>query len=168
MVLHANVFYCTVLHSIAQYCIISHGISCYCMALYFVTFYCIVFCVIARCYMLLHWYCIILYCILWYCMVLLCIAWHQSIIYFWGKSPLYIVVQSHNFTMYELFFCVTVWYGDGISVPSRQGSPKSLRNLISGTICWGNFCFGNLGNTGKHSINDNNTMSINILLHDIG
>ena len=38
-------------------------------------------------------------------------------------------------------------YGDGISEPSRQRSPKSLRNLIPGTICWGNFCFGNLGNT---------------------
>ena len=112
----------------------------YCMALYFVTFYCIVFCVIARCYILLHWYCIILYCILWYCMVLQCIAWHQSIIYFWGKSPSYIVVQSHNFTMISSF----VLYG--ISVPSRQGSLKSLRNLIPGTTCWGNFCFGNLGN----------------------
>ena len=26
-------------------------------------------------------------------------------------------------------------YGDGISEPSRQQSPKSLRNLIPGTIC---------------------------------
>ena len=118
----------------------------YCMALYFVTFYCIVFCVIARCYMLLHWYCIILYCILWYCMVLQCIAWHQSIIYFWGKSPSYIVVQSHNFTMISSF--VSLFYmGMALVYPHAKGPQKPLRNLNPGTICWGNFCFGNLGYT---------------------
>ena len=90
----------------------------YCMALYFVTFYCIVFCVIARCYMLLHWYCIILYCILWYCMVLQCIAWHQSIIYFWGKSPSYIVVQSHNFTMISSFVSLFYMGGNLLTIQS--------------------------------------------------
>ena len=120
----------------------------FCIVLF--SWYCIVLYGIARCYMLLHgiaWqYFIVFYGILWYFMASINLI-------FWGKMPSYIVVHGtwYHGTItsfyYDLFFCVTVLYGDGISLPSRQGSPKSLRNLIPGTICWGNFCFGNLGNT---------------------
>ena len=106
----------------------------YCMALYFVTFYCIVFCVIARCYMLLHWYCIILYCILWYCMVLQCIAWHQSIIYFWGKSPSYIVVQSHHFTMISSF--VSLFYMGGSVLTMQSLILMSYFFVFLSTFFW--------------------------------
>ena len=109
--------------------------------------------VICYCMVLHAQYCIVFFGITWYCMA--------SINHiFWGKTPSYILVHStwYHGTItsfyYDLFLCVTVLYGDGISVPSRQLCPKSLRNLImdvlqfsenralvlrepcSGSLCW--------------------------------
>ena len=50
-------------------------------------------------------------------------------------------------SFYNDLLCVTGLYGHGLSVPSRQGCPKNLRNLIPGAIFWGQFCFANLRNT---------------------
>ena len=114
---------------------------------------------IVFCYFLLHsivWYCkvlhaiaLVLHNIVLYSMVLHGIALYclASINHIFLREVTFIYSGTITSFYYDLFFCVTVLYGDGISVPSLQGCPKILRNLIPGAIFWGHFCFANLRNT---------------------
>ena len=97
MVLHGIVFCYFLLHSILCYCKVLHAIA-----------------------LVLHN--IVLYSMVLHGIAMYCMA---SINHIFLREVTFIYSGTITSFYYDLFFCVTVLYGDGTSVPSRQGTPKT-------------------------------------------